>query len=80
VWLLLWSYLLPNVTDADVVVAAAAAAADAAVRDNDAQLTLVTDATLGGSSLAEGQVFHGCCGNNCDRHDVFFPAMTFFPP
>jgi hypothetical protein len=43
------------------------------------QLTLVTDATLGGSSLAEGQVCHACCSNNCDRHDIL-PAMTFFPP
>jgi hypothetical protein len=35
------------------------------VRDDDVQLTLVTDATMGGSSLAEGQVLvlATFCGN-----------------
>ncbi len=68
-------------TDADAAVvvaaAAAAAAADAAaLRDNDVQFTLVSDATLGGSSLAEGQVRNTCCRNNRGPHDVF-PPMTF---
>jgi hypothetical protein len=44
----------------------------AAVRDNDVQLTLVTDATMGGSSLTEGQVHHTCCGKNRDRDDIHF--------
>lgn len=33
------------------------------VRDDDVQLTLVTDATMGGSSLSEGQVHRTCCGH-----------------
>ncbi len=33
------------------------------VRDDDVQLTLVTDATMGGSSLDEGQVLATFCGN-----------------